>query len=176
MRPAGRRVLTLLAVLVAIPALLGATLAIVLVAVLSGIHIDVGSSRHTNPIPVASRTCPYLRAVRTTGNEAATSSLNLIAVSSARPVDYPTGYAAQLAEFDLSLRVAATQSPARLRRKLNEVAVNVEVGRALIRRISDPTTYFERALNALSHGSGALSYADDLVGNQCGFRLSDYAF
>jgi hypothetical protein len=91
-------------------------------------------------------------------------------------VEYPTGYAAQLAAFDLSLRVAATREPGRLRRKLKEVAVNVEVGRSLVRTTPDPATYSTRMLDPLSRGTSALSYANDLVGNQCGEPLTKYGF
>ena len=92
----------------------------------------------------------------------------------AAKVGYPDPYAAQLAAFDLSLRVAATKVPARLRRKLKEVAANVEADIQLLRKTPDRDTYASHFTNALFDGANAYFYASDLVGEQCGFTLADF--
>jgi hypothetical protein len=73
-----------------------------------------------------------------------------------------------LAPLDFSLRATASQVPARLRLELDDVAHQVEVGRALIAyRQTEDLPFLESPMA----GTTSLGNASDLVGRACGSPL-----
>jgi hypothetical protein len=162
--------------LVVLPALGGGLLGLGLIAagfsVGSGASIDLGPNfgpRHLKPIAIPKTACPYLKAVNVTAGAAQAfwnepSAFNKLGTpASDRQLE------AVLAPFDFSLRVAATQVPARLRLELSDTAHQVEIGRASIAygRVMDT-----RFILALAAGLQSLNNASDLVGHACGFPLA----
>jgi hypothetical protein len=170
------------ALLFGAPALIGGLLALVFVA-LGSISVDTSSSSQgfftrttVAPIPISQRACPYLKAVRTTADTAGRTSMDLLEARSASraQVELRSTYPNQLAALDLSVRVAAAVVPKPISAKLSDVAANVEADRKLLRATHDPAAFSSRGIDALVDGTLSLQAASDLVGNACGFTLSDF--
>jgi hypothetical protein len=188
----GRRLAETFGLLVVLPAAIGGVLALLLIVLVSGIRFPSFSLTPPRPKPIAisPAACPYVQAIRSTSDSSA-ASMQVILLDPADlrvspgVTEAPSaqGLAAyrrlpdQLAALDLSLRVGATKVPAPLRRKLNEVAADVEDGRVAMMRDHDPASYMNDVMsrrNSLVDGVDALAYASDLVGDQCGVVLSNY--
>jgi hypothetical protein len=176
----GRHVARALGLLVVLPALGGGLFALGLVAIgadgpSTGATTTrsgaIGRSR-PRPIPIPARSCPFLKAVQEASVPVGTASWHLLVGG---PNDRVTGgddLAAKLSAFDLSLRVAATQTPGPVRSDLTSVALDVERGQALLRSAPNSQTFVDRALTPLADGVIAFQDASDLIGGACGTRLS----
>jgi hypothetical protein len=184
----GRRLARLAILFVVAPAAVGGLLALLLVS----IGFEVGSSSATSvhvepprpkPIAISQGACPYLDAVRSTSAAASASIISLFLAAGGpreiHPVVTPQAAAiyrrllGQLGALDFALRVSATKMPYPIAWRLANVASDVEQGRKALAS-SRPPDYFPEVMNPLSDGVSKLGYASDLVGMQCGFKLSEF--
>ena len=163
--------------LVVLPAVGGGLLGLGLMA--SGFSVSSGGStdllssfgpRHLKPIAIPKAACPSLNVVRIASSKAEAYWNGRDAFTSLGTPAADKQLDALLAPLDYSVRVAATQVPARLAGELSDVSSQVEIGRALIAYRQTESPHF---IDALGAGVHSLSNASDLVGTACGLPLAD---
>jgi hypothetical protein len=159
-----RRFLRAIGLLVAVPALCGGTLGLVLVAMgvsdtsgesSSSGHVAVPKPKPIRPIAIPARACPYLETVHAASAAAHYAPAGKTAVE-------------KLVPLELALRLAAIHVPEPLRLDLQQAADTDEALRLLT---NDPQSMTAGpSLDSIVAGMGAGDDATHLVGTACNFQ------
>ncbi len=125
------------------------------------------------PIPVARRSCPYLREVHDTALQAGVASGDASNANEPRYWHlYVEALAAKLIAFDVALRTAALRTPSPIAADLRFVHSQVVVGFRALSGARTGAAWSQTTFDAVANGYLSLDDASDLTGNACGFTLA----
>ena len=157
---------------------LAVTIVVFFVLLANGLsHLGPKERKHLKPIPIAAAACPYVVAMHKAANRfQIVAPFGGIAFDAhEKLLTWPQIHARlepALATLELSIVVSRPHFPTPVQHQLALALRDVRKGRVQLALARDGNDLDQRTSTLFAHGQKAFGYASDLVGDQCGVRLS----